>query len=230
MIGSFKLSAALVSGNRVPLEKLQLVQPQWNDSSMTDSIYQYTREPLMLCARAINFIAGDVSSPATEFPIPLAQAWRHIAEELGAWYTNRPEEFQPIVELDLDSRAGERLFPTVLFTNGAAVLANQLYHTAMMILLQHKPRTLVLDSRRSSAVSPLWHAQRVCGIALNNDRRECWDLSLVSSLFVAAKKMTYEPQQREILRRFDAIARVTGWNIGRFSSMLRDEWDISDKG
>ena len=33
----------------------------------------------------------------------------------------------------------ESLFPVVLFTNGAAVLANQLYHTAMLLLLHMMP-------------------------------------------------------------------------------------------
>jgi hypothetical protein len=118
----------------------------------------------------------------------------------------------------------ESLFPVVLFTNGAAVLANQLYHTAMLLLLQSRPRTLQAASRKSSAASHLWHAQRVCGICLNNDRRDSWDLCLVASLYLAAQRLTYEPQQRAILDCLNRVRIITGWDLSNFAVELQETW------
>ncbi|KAJ9144575.1 Fungal transcriptional regulatory protein, N-terminal [Pleurostoma richardsiae] len=232
------LSVALVAGTTVSLKRLPIVQPilRWDPSDLADSMFQYANKALLLCAQAINFCSQDPARTALDHDLDLgprltlAQQWRLIADDLNAWYGIRPHEFQPMVELDLSSHGTESLFPTILFTNGAAVMGNQMYHTAMMLMLEHKPRTLVLDDRGSPAWSHLWHAQRVCGIALNNDRRECWDLALVASFYVAAKGMTYEPQQREILRCFDGISRLAGWNIGQFRAMLRHSWDMPDTG
>jgi len=195
--------------------------------------FQDINKMLQLCARAANLCSGYPSRPllASHGPdagFPLAQDWRLIAEDLNAWYCSRPEKLQPVVELDHSPTDAEPLFPAILFTNGAAILGNQMYHTAMMLLLQHKPRTLVLDRRRLPGWSPLWHAQRVCGIALSNDRRECWDLLLLASFYLAAKSMTYEPQQRELLRGFDVVARLTKWNVGHLKTMLQREWHMPD--
>lgn len=121
----------------------------------------------------------------------------------------------------------DELFPLVLFTNGAAILANQLYHVSMLLLLQNRPRTLPRDTKqhgRSVLLSPLWHAQRICGISLNNDIRANWDFSLLSSLYLAAQRMTYEPQQHAILRGITRIGNLTGWNIGALSAQLINEW------
>ncbi|CAK7235911.1 hypothetical protein SBRCBS47491_009457 [Sporothrix bragantina] len=217
---------------------------------------------LLLCARILDFRAGV----RRQVGVSRMQQWHQLAESANHWYAKRPMAFQPLVDLDLPSsvfgtaeaasaeEAGEDaitrpkgapthdelhpLFPSILFTNGTAVLSNQLYHTAMMLLLQSKPRTTIHEqsgvgggglnggSRPSPAWSPLWHAQRVCGIALSNIRRECWDLSLVASLWVAAQTMTYEPQQRALLRGFDALATRMGWQVDHFQVTLRQVWGM----
>ena len=125
-----------------------------------------------------------------------------------------------MVELD----DGERLFPTILFTNGAAVLGNQLYHTAMLLLLQHRPRTIRNPYGRSLVMSPLWHAQRSCGISLNNDGQDCWDFSLVASFYVAAKGMSYGPQHQAILDGFERVADLTGWDLSSLTANLKETW------
>ncbi|GKT84311.1 C6 zinc finger domain-containing protein [Colletotrichum tofieldiae] len=96
----------------------------------------------------------------------------------------------------------------------------------MLLLLQNKPRTLQAAAKKSSSLSPLWHAQRVCGIALNNDRRDSWDLCLVASLYLAAQRMTYEPQQRAILECFERVKALTGWNVDGFSAKAREDWGL----
>lgn len=210
---------------------------QWNTSSaVAETIFQYTIEPLLLCAKVVNFCSGSfppqtpTSNPNGAAPLTPVHRWTMLSDALGLWYTNRAQEFRPMVEID---GGDDTLFPIILFTNGAAVFANQLYHTAMLLLLQNKPRTLQAaagtkksGSSSSSATSPLWHAQRVCGIALNNDRRDSWDLCLVASLYLAAQRMTYEPQQRAILECFERVKALAGWNVDGFAARVREDWGL----
>ncbi|KAK1658458.1 hypothetical protein BDP55DRAFT_397191 [Colletotrichum godetiae] len=234
-----ELAAALVTGAPISIPEHLSYNPipqQWNSSAIAETIFQYTIEPLLLCAKVVNFCSGSFppQTPADldlgGVPLTPVHRWTMLSDALGSWYTNRAQEFRPMVEMD---GGDETLFPVILFTNGAAVFANQLYHTAMLLLLQNKPRTLQAataaagkKSSSSSSTSPLWHAQRVCGIALNNDRRDSWDLCLVASLYLAAQRMTYEPQQKAILGCFDRIKSMTGWNVDGFSTKVREDWGL----
>lgn len=131
-----------------------------------------------------------------------------------------------MLELDMDDQmAGStQSFPVVLFANGLGVFANQLYHTAMLLLLHSRPRTARIAEYHSATMSPLWHAQRICSIALNNERQECWDPCLLASFLTAARRMTHESQQQEILHGFKCIRRVTGWEVGDLLQGLQTEW------
>ncbi|KAL4926987.1 uncharacterized protein BDV17DRAFT_293102 [Aspergillus undulatus] len=200
----------------------------------------YAQVLLWLCGKALNAYHQDSTheihraGPAME-----TESWLGIFEELNRWWYLCPQEFQPMVELSNDGNNGPNLnagseFPLLLFTNGAGALCNQLYHTAMLFMLECKPRTTALMNLNHShhlpnaVLSPLWHAQRVCGIALNNDRRECWDPCLLASFLVAARHMTHESQQVEILRGFDRIQALTGWSVGEYLTQLREEWSFFD--
>ncbi|OLN97747.1 hypothetical protein CCHL11_07913 [Colletotrichum chlorophyti] len=223
----FELAASLVTGSPLFVPEHLNSNPisqEWNSSAIAESMFQCTMEPLLLCTKVINFCAGSFPPQNAEFgpPVTPLHHWTLLNDALGSWYSSRAQEFRPMVEIDGD----ESLFPVILFTNGAAVLANQLYHTAMLLLLQNKPRTLQAAAKKSSSMSPLWHAQRVCGIALNNDRRDSWDLCLVASLYLAAQRMTYEPQQRAIMECFDRVKMLTGWNVDGFSIRVREDWGI----
>ncbi|KAI8264184.1 hypothetical protein K4K58_012452 [Colletotrichum sp. SAR11_239] len=235
-----ELAAALVTGSPISVPEQLNYNPmsqQWNTSSaVAETIFQYTIEPLLLCAKVVNFCSGSfppqttTPNPNGATPLTPVHRWTMLSDALGLWYTNRAQEFRPMVEID---GGDDTLFPIILFTNGAAVFANQLYHTAMLLLLQNKPRTLQAAAgtkksggSSSSATSPLWHAQRVCGIALNNDRRDSWDLCLVASLYLAAQRMTYEPQQRAILECFERVKALAGWNVDGFAARVREDWGL----
>ncbi|OBR11481.1 C6 transcription factor [Colletotrichum higginsianum IMI 349063] len=245
----FELAAALVTG--VPIcipehlhhHSYNPISQPYTSSPIAESIFQCTIEPLLLCAQVVNLCAGSPPPRPPPPPPPPSlhtdlgdhhpppspvQRWTQLSDALAAWYAERAQEFRPMVEMDGD----ESLFPVLLFTNGAAVLANQLYHTAMLLLLQNRPRTLRAtaskksSSSSSSSSSPLWHARRVCGIALNNDRRDSWDLCLVASLYLAAQRMTYEPQQRAVLGCFDRVRALTGWDVDGFAARAREDWGL----
>ncbi|RNJ59594.1 hypothetical protein D7B24_002204 [Verticillium nonalfalfae] len=225
------LGKALVNGTTVSIpDQLNYPAnpPEWQTSAIADTVFQSASESLLLCAQAVNFGACSFPAPASSTtgsaPRSPVQRWTMLHDALSTWYTNRPREFHPMIEMEVD----DSLFPVLLFTNGAAVFANQLYHTAMLLMLQHRPRTLSVGAaRKDPTMSPLWHAQRVCGIAMNNDRRDSWDLCLVAALYRAAQRMTYEPQQLAVLGCFEKIKTMTGWDVIFFVTKAREDWGMA---
>lgn len=200
----------------------EMTHSQWYKTDEAVHIFQCANTPLFLCLRAMNFCWGD---PADRLGLAddMVSIWRDIVDQLNAWYSQRPQELLSMVEIEMADDG----FPLILFTSGAAVFGNQLYHTAMFLLLRHKPRTVMLPSRhRSSTMSTLWHARRICGIALNNDRRECWDMTLVASLLVAARTMTHEAQHHVLLAGLDKVERLTGWGLSVIRDILKAEWGL----
>ncbi|KAJ6104800.1 hypothetical protein N7523_011120 [Penicillium sp. IBT 18751x] len=188
------------------------------------NVFRFAHHPLWLCARAVEFVHHVDPSPQC----PPVQAWVHLVEELERWHRDRPQGFQPIMELEIEDQTAEsrQSFPLVLYANGGGLFANQLYHTAMLLLLQNRPRTAQIKGSSSAIMSPLWHAQRICSISLNNERRECWDACLLASFLSASRRMTHESQQEEILFGFGRIQKVTGWDAGRLLEALRAEWRL----
>ncbi|KAL3482531.1 hypothetical protein BJX99DRAFT_252781 [Aspergillus californicus] len=88
------------------------------------------------------------------------QSWLQIFEELNSWHYLRPQEFQPMVEVELDMTQNSEdrthtlnpgsQFPMLLFTNGAGALCNQLYHTAMLLMLEFAGRAIAALARAAS--------------------------------------------------------------------------------
>ncbi|TLS26455.1 hypothetical protein PpBr36_04038 [Pyricularia pennisetigena] len=202
------LSAALVSGGSAfPAQDLQQNTPTAVDSISNQNICDPTLEVLMLCARSLNICSGTASH--TYADEPPAQSWGKQTQALQAWYDARREAFRPLLDVDMPpSDPTVALFPTIVFSTPAATLANSVYHAAMLLLLRRKPRTV---PALSSGSSPLWHARRICAIALSNGSNAHWDPCLLSTLFVAARVMTYVLQQARIVRCFEEAGMRTGW-------------------
>ncbi|SPO06980.1 uncharacterized protein DNG_09674 [Cephalotrichum gorgonifer] len=215
------LSSSLVSGQppRVPLYTPHDF-PFGQRSPLASKVFTSTSEILVLLAQTMTLIFGAHDTTHGETRV---EKWTSLLEGLGTWFTNRCQEFTPMVEVDGKQDA----FPTLLFTNGAGLLANQIYHTAMLLMLQNRPRTIKLPGvRMSSAMSSLWHARRVCGIALANDSRECWDPSLVASFVVASRGMTHSAQHLLLLNKLREIGRLTGWKVDHYRAVLMEEWGV----
>ncbi|KAI1871713.1 hypothetical protein JX265_005699 [Neoarthrinium moseri] len=206
----------------IPVRMPGVLPSHWHRTELAKQVFQCAHAPLILCIRVMNFCWGETSDrlgPSGD----MVRNWRSLVDDLNTWFTSRPQEFMSMVEID----NADDGFPVILFTSGAAVFGNQLYHTAMFLLLRHKPRTVILPSRhRSSTMSTLWHARRICGIALNNDRRECWDTSLVASLLVSARTMTHEAQHRALLAGIDKVENLTAWKLDSVRNILKMEWGV----
>ncbi|KAH8686286.1 hypothetical protein BGZ61DRAFT_589509 [Ilyonectria robusta] len=154
--------------------------------------------------------------------------WKAVLAELQGWYDGRPPELRSLAELENQ----ETVFPTVLFTSSAGMSANVIYHMAMHLLLSHKPRAMPhhaheLDQDRAEAAntSPLWHSRRVCGIALTGKEQyaQCWDPCMIAAFFFAARRMTHQTQQRELLACLENV-KTAGWRLDKLIHRLRREW------
>lgn len=220
------VSVGLINSQPVSIPSVLLYDSELrNPSNMATETLMYSWDPLVLCALALNYCFGnelEQSAGAIVSGMGTAQRWKMLTDALVMWYDSRPNELKPMLEIAQD----DQLFPLILFSSGTAVLFNQLFHTAMLLLLQQKPRTLTNSSARQGGVtmSPLWHAQRICGISMNNDSRQSWDFCLIGSLYTGAQRMTYEPQQQALLAGLKDISRTTGWELGCLEARLRSEW------
>lgn len=182
------------------------------------AVFRSASEILVLCAQAARLVFGGADTPSET----RIEQWTSLLESLGSWYISRCQKFRPMVEID--EKGGG--FPLLLFTSGAGLMANQLYHTAMLLMLHSRPRSVRVSGARVATMSALWQARRICGIALANDARESWDPSLVASFVVAARGMTHGDQHELLLGKLEEVGRLTGWKVGYYRSMLMEEWGI----
>ncbi|KAL3262840.1 hypothetical protein ABHI18_002348 [Aspergillus niger] len=227
------LSAALANDRPIQIQLPMFPVPSLLILSSIEEVRQRTRAYahvlLWLCGKALRVYHQQASSDQIAAPQQQLDSWLDVFDAIEQWYHLRPHEFQPMVDLGIDDQLprAESGFPLLLFANGTGAFSNQLYHTAMLLLLQCKPRTALLGLQ-SITLSPLWHSQRICGIALNNDRRESWDPCLIASFLVAARRMTHESQQQEILEGFERVRDITGWDLGDYMTQLREDWSFLD--
>ena len=192
-----------------------------------------------------NHVAAMTSPSATPTSVGISASrttkWKALLTELCAWQTHRPPELQPLLELE----ASDPAFPTLIYASGAGTSSNALHHAAMHILLSHKPSSLSLadldlemhmhgdsgsDSQlamHKASLSPLWHARRVCGIALHSEPEDtkCWDPCLIAALALVARRITHPAQQGDILACLGRVGGA-GWNIEGVVKSLSGEWGV----
>lgn len=199
-------------------------------SGKVDHVSFYAQAAIALCVDAVMFSHGDDDRWLQQrYGLNRVETWKTLIQSFAHWYMHRSQEFQPIIELyPKDGLESENDFPSIVFTSGAALLANQLYHTGMLLLLQSKPRFVEKPMSNSSSMSILWHAHRICGIAIQNDGRSTWDPSLVASLIVAARTVTHRSQHDAVVGTLEAVQSLTGWEISRHIDELKSEWRLAE--
>lgn len=101
---------------------------------------------LFLCSRVVNLIFAECHNFEKE--------WKLLWNEVNQWHLERPDVMKPILEFeDLASP-----FPEVSYDNGPAISANQLYHMAMILPIENKPRLSKLTPKNSKP--PAWLLNR----------------------------------------------------------------------
>ncbi|KAI8955376.1 hypothetical protein F4801DRAFT_529124 [Xylaria longipes] len=168
--------------------------------------------------------SDEVTTPTTSRASRLDK-WKELMERLHAWHTGRPSDLEPLIELENP----EDTFPTVIFTSGAGISSNTVYHTAMLLLLSNKPQSASFDERGrklemdATQMSPYWHALRICGIAINNEHTNCWDPVMIAAFSLVARRTAHRSQQHGILNCLNQL-KATGWHIDGLVDRLRGEW------
>jgi hypothetical protein len=190
---------------------------------------EYSQNAIALCVDAVIFSHGDEDQwLQRHYALNRVESWQTLVRKFAQWYKHRPPDFQPVVELyPKDGIRSDDDFPIIVFSNGAALLANQLYHTGMLLLLQCKPRFTEKSTSSSTSMSALWHAHRICGIANQNDNPACWDPCLVASLIVASRTVSHRSQHIAILHTLENVKRLTGWRFAQLVDGLRGEWQVA---
>lgn len=214
--------------SRIPLPFVTGGQSE--QSGNGNPISKHTYNAIALCVDSAMFAQGDDDRWLQQrYGLKRVDIWKTLVDGFAYWYMHRSQAFQPIIELyPKDGLSTEDDFPIVVFTSGAALLANQLYHTGMLLLLQKKPRFADKPSSNSPSMSMLWHAHRICGIAIQNDRPGWWDPCLVASLILAGRTATHASQQNIIVSTLESVERLTGWVVGPYVEQLRNEWQLAD--
>ncbi|KAI0469093.1 hypothetical protein F4859DRAFT_148727 [Xylaria cf. heliscus] len=185
---------------------------------------------LLIDAMSLSFPTSQTNDELTKPTVSHAarlDKWEKLMDRLHAWHTGCPSNLEPLIDLD----SPEDAFPTVIFTSGAGVSSNTIYHTAMFLLLSNKPQPVSLDGQgrhlemNSARMSPRWHAHRICGIAIHSDpdHSSCWDPVMIAAFSLAARWATDRSQQYDIINCFNRL-KATGWYIDGLIIGLHDKW------
>lgn len=183
-------------------------------------------QAVYLCAQVLDLLApshplGRVTNAGTHLnDRAFAGRWLKLWCYLEDWEAKKPDEMKPIIKY-----SSANVFPTILFSNSAAISGNQLYHTAAVLLLHRKPATVRLEPRPRSI---LWHARQICGISMSNDHHGAWTNS-VQPLWIAGQWMSHPSEHRAILELLERIERESGWLTKWRADDLREFWgDLSE--
>jgi hypothetical protein len=142
--------------------------------------------------------------------------WQRLWHHVSSWYTTRPPEMRPISSITLPSSP----FPKILHSNPAAMSGSQLYHTASILMLRHKPSGATITPKPHSI---FWHARQICGISLSNDHHGAWT-NAIQPLWIAGQWMSHESEQKAILELLERIEKETGWGTKWRAEDLKEFW------
>ncbi|KEQ86832.1 hypothetical protein M438DRAFT_268432 [Aureobasidium pullulans EXF-150] len=176
----------------------------------------YANYSLFLCASVLNVVSSRGTS--TEGDSSYSAKWRALFDLLIDWHANRPREMQPLIP-GTSEKDDEGPFPVVIYTNAAAVSANQLYHTATLLMLQAKPSGVKVRGQRSM----FWHARQVIGISVSNLLHAAWT-NAPQPIYIAGKVMSSKAEHRVVLDALAEIERTTGFATQWRAQDLKKYW------
>ncbi|KAK2608489.1 hypothetical protein QQS21_002951 [Conoideocrella luteorostrata] len=113
-----------------------------------------TAQVLSLLAPVSDMASLQVSKRAD----PLFQSrWLKLWKQICDWLENRPAALLPVMTIPSSDSSP---FPTIIFSNPAAISGNQMYHTASLLMLQNQPPDVTLPQKpRSFCGMPGGYAQ-----------------------------------------------------------------------
>ncbi|KAJ8114862.1 hypothetical protein OPT61_g3348 [Boeremia exigua] len=190
-----------------------------------DGFNAFACHAVYMCARVLDFLAfhtnitervGPSLSMTEEACREYAVRWTQIWHYMDDWHDRRPAEMLPVFSIAPSTKP----FPEILYSNPAAISGNQIYHTAAILMLRHKPPGVVVAPKPHSI---FWHARQICGISISNHHHGAWT-NAVQPLWIAGQWMSHKSEQRAILVLLEKIEIETGWGTKWRADDLREFW------
>ena len=180
----------------------------------------YANQAVFLLAHVVDLISAvgfDAVGSASSYPSArgdFTERWKTLWDLVDDWHRLRPGEMHPVFA------STPSTFPTILFSNPAAISGNQMYHTAALLLLQHKPPGAAIGPKPRSV---LWHARRIVGISRSNSHHGCWTNSL-QPLWLAGKVFESPEERAVVVDVLERIERESGWATRWRITDLKEWW------
>ncbi|KAK9311190.1 hypothetical protein V1524DRAFT_443283 [Lipomyces starkeyi] len=194
-----------------PGESLEVAGQLFKKRELYD---MYANYAVFLCSRVTNLIATDYHVTGDSYD----NEWERLWNELRIWFDERPVEMKSLLSFN----EGGEPFPTILYGNGPAISGNQLYHTACILLMQNKPRSIKISRGIPSILS---HAKQICAISLSNTHHGCWNNAL-QPLWIAGRLMSHHSEHVTILQLLNTIEKNTGWAMNWRGEDLKEWWGM----
>lgn len=182
--------------------------------------HNWANYSVYLMAQVLDLLAPVPSEPLDvpsrtdpKFCSRWLKLWGYICE----WHQVRPASLHSIMTIPSSDQSP---FPTILFSNPAAISGNQLYHTASILMLQNQPPGVRLSPKPRSI---LWHARQVCAISISNNHHGAWTNG-IQPLWIAGRCMSHPAEHRAILELLDKIERESGWGTRWRAIDLKEYW------
>lgn len=226
-----------VCGGLISLEKTLIPVHKWVGcgSLMEDSQTLSAHASFDMCANSMVYLIGRVvdllcnfgrweqrhSGPGVMYTNNQYVAeWLKLFDLIENWHRERPQEMKSILVIPSQQYDPPRPFPTVLYPNPPAIAGNQLYHTAALLMLKHKPASLHLAQKPRSM---LWHARQICAISISNGNHACWTNS-TQPIWIAGQLMSHSSEHKAILELYERVERETGWSTKWRANDLIEYW------
>ncbi|KAJ5936593.1 hypothetical protein N7466_003043 [Penicillium verhagenii] len=165
------------------------------------SVYLCAKTCHLSCRNTRYVELGEV----VDDPRSFLDRWTSLWNELQYWREKRPRSMLPLKTIGQNHST----FPEILFPHWAAISANQLYHTACIIMLDMRPVQHVVPPS-SPIYSSIYHSRRVCGISLTNPHSGSL-INAIQPLYIAGKLLSHHSEHVEVARLFKTVEETTGW-------------------
>ncbi|KEZ41782.1 hypothetical protein SAPIO_CDS6762 [Scedosporium apiospermum] len=188
----------------------------------------YANYAVFLCAGVVNILSNNGSPRALSDRNSYAtfvSRWKAMYDLLEGWYNDRPEEMRPLMYVPSSKGETNSPFSTILYSTPPGISSNQMYHASMILLLQDKPKEIVIPKSRKSM---LWHARQICGISLSNSDHGAL-INALQPIWIAGRLMSHHSEHKAILDTLKYIEETTGWATSWRAKDLKEFWGVCDE-
>ncbi|KAK6063356.1 hypothetical protein SCUP515_12472 [Seiridium cupressi] len=190
------------------------LSPHAHESHAKQAVYLLAHVVGLLSSRQTALAPFSLSGLTESSDHDFNMRWLELWQLLEDWHTDRPAEMFPAFTTD------SLPFQTILYLNPSAISGTQLYHTASLLMLLHRPLNCVPSPKPRSI---LWHARRIVAISASNSHHGCWTNAL-QPLWIAGRVFSSRDEHKFILNLLERIESETGWATRWRADDLREWW------